>query len=398
MPELRDAGPPAPIGSVYVHVPFCRDRCVYCAFPTVHDVPSLHAAFIDALTTRAASFPLNGPLRTLYLGGGTPGLLAPAELARLLASLRRCWSFAATIEITLEANPVNVTGDALLAWADSGITRVSVGAQTFDDRALAHLARLHDGADARRALGLLAERWRGSFNADLLVGWHGQTPEALRTDLERLLSFAPAHVSVYGLTVEPRTPLAKLQALGRELVVPAALHPELDAVFADRLAAAGLQRYEVSNFARAGHASRHNQACWRNEDYLGLGPGAASSLHPLRWVEREEPRAWIDAARRDVGVRRACERVTPAQRLLESVSVGLRTREGVEAGELDRRFGPAWRARVLPAARPLQAAGVLEPGDSLRLQPGELVRADAVGRVLAVACLDDAPAAQEMLR
>jgi oxygen-independent coproporphyrinogen-3 oxidase len=376
---------------VYLHVPFCRDRCTYCAFPTVHDVPALHEPLVDALLARAAAYPLEGPLRTLYLGGGTPALLEPAALARLFAGLRRVWSFDLTIEITLESNPVNVTPESLLAWADLGVTRVSVGVQSFVDRALAHLARLHDGADARRALHLLASSWRGSFNADLLVGWSGQTPEALRADLDALLAFDPPHVSAYGLTVEPRTSLAVLQRLGRELVVPSALHPELDAVFAARLEQAGLQRYEVSNFARAGHASRHNQACWRNEDYLGLGPGAASSRHPLRWVEREDPRAWIEAARRGAGVRRACERIAPAQRLLENVSVGLRTRAGVGAGELDRRFGPAWRARLLPAAQPLRRAGVLAAGDSLRLPPAELVRADAVARALAPACLDDAP-------
>ncbi|MBM3984360.1 MAG: coproporphyrinogen III oxidase family protein, partial [Planctomycetes bacterium] len=259
MPELRDAGPPAPIGSAYLHVPFCRDRCTYCAFPTVHDAPALHGPLVDALLARAAASPLDGPLRTLYLGGGTPGLLAPGELARLLDGLRRCWPFDQTIEITLESNPVNVTAESMSAWAAAGVTRISVGVQSFDDRALAHLARLHDGADARRALDLLASSWRGSFNADLLVGWNGQTADGLRADLDGLLAFAPPHVSVYGLTVEPRTPLAALQRFGRELVVPAALHPELDAVFAGRLAQAGLQRYEVSNFARAGHASRHNQ-------------------------------------------------------------------------------------------------------------------------------------------
>lgn len=390
MLPLHDAGPPRPIGSLYVHVPFCRDRCTYCAFTTLRDVPAWHAPLLAGLGRRLAHWHAPGPLRTLYLGGGTPALLAPEDLATLLDMARSCWTFDGTIEITLECNPSNVTPDSLAAWSALGINRLSLGVQTFDDHALAHLARLHDGDDARSALERIAARWPGTWSADLLVGWHGQTVAALIRDLDELLAFGPPHVSVYGLTVEPRTPLEVLQRLGRERVVPEALHPELDAAWTGRLQAAGLHRYEASNYARPGHASRHNLAYWANEDYLGLGPGAASSLHPRRWVERSDTRAWMEAAQAGHGVRAACERLTPAQRLLESLAIGLRTRAGLAPQELDRRFGPGWRERLLPAADPLLQSGLLLLDATLRLPPAELPRADAVVRALAAACLDDA--------
>lgn len=393
MLPLHDAGPPRPIGSLYVHVPFCRDRCTYCAFTTLRDVPAWHAPLLAGLIRRLSAWHPPGPLRTLYLGGGTPALLDPDALGALLECARSCCAFDRQIEITLECNPSNVNPESVAAWAALGITRLSLGVQTFDDHALAHLARLHDGDDARQALAHIADHWPGTWSADLLVGWHGQTVAALLRDLDELLAFRPPHVSVYGLTVEPRTPLAVLQRLGRERVVSEALHPDLDAAWTGRLEAAGLQRYEASNYARPGQASRHNLAYWANEDYLGLGPGAASSLHPRRWVERSDTRAWMDAALAGHGLRAACERLAPSQRLLESLAIGLRTRAGLALGELDRRFGPGWRERLLPAADPLLQSGLLVLDAALRLPPAELPRADAVVRALAAACLDDAPAA-----
>ena len=156
MIELQDIGPPGPPTAVYVHVPFCRDRCVYCAFPTVPDDPSAHAALVDAVLLEAAprreGLP---PLTSLYLGGGTPGLLAPAELQRLLAGLP---SRSSEAELTLEVNPANVDSDSLSYWSDLGINRVSIGIQTFRDDVLKMLARRHDGARASQALALLADR------------------------------------------------------------------------------------------------------------------------------------------------------------------------------------------------------------------------------------------------
>lgn len=394
MLRLRDAGPPRPPDSLYVHVPFCRDRCTYCAFPTVRDRPERHAALVSALRARAAASSFPAPLTTLYLGGGTPALLAPELLRQLLDGIREHVIFDPKIEITLEANPANITADALAAWAALGVTRVSVGVQTFADESLRRLARLHDADDARCALRLLATTWRSTWSADLLVGLAGQTSRDLLADVDELLGYSPPHVSVYGLTIEPRTPLAALAREGRAVTAPAHLAPDFDAAWSTRLCHAGLERYEVSNFARPGQRSRHNQAYWSNASYLGLGPGAASSIPPFRWVEREEPEAWMAAAHARRGVRRAVERLSPGQRLLESVWLGLRTCDGVDVVELDRRFGGGWRERVLPAARALLDADVLHLDRRLRLRPADLPRADAVGQQLAAACLaEDLPVA-----
>jgi oxygen-independent coproporphyrinogen-3 oxidase len=363
---------------VYVHVPFCRDRCTYCAFPTVRDDPAAHAELIHAILAEAARQPVSSPLQTLYLGGGTPGLLTPGELKRLLSGLEALRPRQADAEVTLEVNPSNVTPERLRDWERLGITRLSLGVQTFQDDVLKRLARLHDAADARAALDTLADAWPGSWSADLLVGWAGQTESALNSDLEELLARRPPHISVYGLTIEPQTPLASMQAAGRTTVVSPEKAARFDSIWADRLQAGGYERYEISNFALSGHRSRHNQVYWANAGYLGLGPGASSSVHPLRWSNFRDLDAYLDAIRTGKTARERAERLDPAGRLLETLAVGLRTLDGLPLSELDRRFGPAWRERV-------GQSGL--DGGPLRLEAGRLVLSEAdrvrVDRVVA---------------
>jgi oxygen-independent coproporphyrinogen-3 oxidase len=377
--QLVDRGPPEPLAAVYVHIPFCWDRCIYCAFPTVGDDLSLHAPLVEALVEEARRAAPTAPLRSLYLGGGTPGLLEPQLLQTLLEGLRRHAPLAPGSELTLEANPANVRRETLGAWAELGINRLSVGVQSFVDGALAGLGRRHDAACAHRALQLIAEHWTDSWSADLLVGWKGQRLADVRSDVENLLAYAPPHVSVYGLTIEPRTAMARLQAAGRTMTAPEALAPAFDRGWAERLAAAGYARYEASNFARPGHRSRHNQAYWSNASYLGLGPGASSSLHPWRWTNRRSPTAYCRAVLVGHGVREMAERITPWQRLLESLAVGLRTADGLAVEALDRRFSPAWRPLVRAAAHPLIDAGLLSFDERrLCVPPPHLVRVDRI--------------------
>ena len=382
MIELQDIGPPGPPTAVYVHVPFCRDRCVYCAFPTVPDDPSAHAALVDAVLLEAAprreGLP---PLTSLYLGGGTPGLLAPAELQRLLAGLP---SRSSGAELTLEVNPANVDSDALSSWSDLGINRVSIGIQTFRDDVLKMLARRHDGARASQALALLATDWPRDWTADLLVGWTGQGADDADLDVRRLLEFEPPHVSVYGLTVEPLTILARQQASGVAVTAPPDSLPDLDDAWSRRLETAGLERYEVSNFARGGGRSRHNQAYWTNRSYLGFGPGAASSVHPLRWSNERDPAAYQRLVQAGRSARAHAERLTPEQRLLESLAIGLRTLDGLELAELDRRFGAAWRPLVEQAAREALPPDTLQwHAERLFLAPRDLVKVDRITAELA---------------
>jgi len=341
----------------------------------VREDPQAHAGVIDAILAEAARAPTTAPLSTLYLGGGTPGLLSPDELQSLLSGLQARRPLQAGAEVTLEVNPTNVTPGHITAWQQLGITRLSIGVQTFDDAVLKRLARLHDADDARRALDLAAASWNGSWSADLLVGWAGQVDSSLNSDLDELLGRSPPHVSVYGLTLEPNTPLTALERAGRPQTVLPEAAAGFDTLWARRLLEAGYERYEISNFAGPGHRSRHNQVYWANAGYLGLGPGASSSVHPLRWSNVRDVEAYLRAIVSGKTARERCERLNPSARLLETLAVGLRTQDGLEIAELDRRFGPTWRDHVRNGldAGPLR----LEAG-RLFLSASDRVRVDRV--------------------
>lgn len=365
-----------------MHVPFCRDRCTYCAFATLADDPALHDSFVDGLLAEYARWGGSASWKTIYIGGGTPGLLAPALLEHLLSTLR-AGEHAPPTELTLEVNPANVTPDRLAAWRDLGVNRLSVGVQTFNDTALRRLARRHDGADADHALETIASTWTASWTADLLVGWDGTTPELLERDLERLLRHEPPHVSIYGLELEPGTQLSNSHQNGiksRISLDQLALHETL---WTAHLEAAGLARYETSNFARPGHESHHNRAYWANSEYLGLGPGACSSIGQLRWANRRDTPRWLAAVKAGRSCRLSAELIRPLARLLETLAIGLRMSVGIERAELDRRFGPAWLDVLMAQADELTSVGLDLDEQHLRLIEPERSRLDGALKLLA---------------
>ncbi|MHC5210989.1 MAG: radical SAM family heme chaperone HemW [Planctomycetota bacterium] len=362
-----------------MHVPFCWDRCTYCAFPTVADDSTRHESLIGALIAEARQALPIGPLGSLYLGGGTPGLVHPTLLGRLNEALRALFAFKRHIEITLEVNPANVTAARLAQWEALGVTRLSVGVQTFREDVLRDLGRRHDARAARTALDQVARLWRRTWSADLLVGWHGQDQAALCDDIEQLTAFAPPHVSVYGLTVEHGTPLASRAARGLSVTAPTERLERFDDSWSDRLGSLGFERYEVSNFAQPGHRSRHNQSYWSNASYLGLGPGACSSMHPYRWTNRPDLEGYLEATRRGRGLRLTAEQLDPMARLLETLSIGLRTRDGLSVAGLHTRFGPAWEQLVRTGGTDLLADGLLSlDHEQLRIPERHLTKADRI--------------------
>lgn len=384
MHALTDKGPEEPLSNLYVHIPFCTDRCTYCAFATVPNVAEWHQPLVRALLWELSrAEPVVSLLSTAYLGGGTPGLLDPADLESLLTGIRRWAEWGPEVEVTLEVNPSNITKPRLQAWSALGINRLSVGVQSFDDAALRQLARHHDGDTARHALELLAAHWSGTWSTDLLVGWGGQSLSRVEADLDELLRFEPPHVSIYGLTVEPRTALASMAARDAACLAPTHEDAARDALWVGRMRAAGLERYEVSNFARPGHRSRHNQAYWGNREYLGVGPGASSSRGAQRWSNTSSTRLYLDHAARDLSPRQRAERLTPEQRLLETLSAGLRTIEGLSKRALMTRFGESWSASVLESLRTLARQGYLETSkEVLKIPEESLSLADAITEAL----------------
>ncbi|MCZ2290586.1 MAG: radical SAM family heme chaperone HemW [Burkholderiales bacterium] len=359
------AGGPAPVAgsglrlyalpplSLYVHLPWCLRKCPYCDFNS-HELRGQlqESAYLQALVADLESaLPRIWGRRvvSVFLGGGTPSLFSPAGIERLLADIRARLPLLPEAEITLEANPGTFERERFRAYRAAGVTRLSVGVQSFDDRALRALGRVHDAAQARAAVAEAAAAF-DTFNIDLMYALPGQDLAALEADLDAALAFEPPHLSIYHLTIEPNTVFASRP--------PAQLPDEdlasemLDRIVA-RTAAAGLVRYEVSAFARAGHRCRHNLNYWAFGDYLGLGAGAHSKLSfpdgIVRQVRWREPASYMRKAVQGAAVSNE-HRVEPRDLAFEFMLNALRLAEGFELPLLAERTG-----LPLPALQDVQA-------------------------------------------
>jgi len=376
--RLHDDVPATP-AHLYVHVPFCKDRCVYCAFATVRDRPADHAHWLEAVLSESASHERLPEPATLYIGGGTPSLLSSDHLNTLIKGLINSNKSHRPREITLEANPSDITPQACRSWHEAGVTRISIGIQTLNTSHLKDMARLHDSAAARDALEVVTTSWKGTWSADLLVGWGDQVEADVASDVATVLQYAPPHVSIYGLTLEPGTTLDRRREELSWLPISEDRSARLDAAWTHGLIDAGLERYEVSNFARPGHRSQHNQAYWANRPYLGLGPGASSSVGQLRWSNVRPAGRYAQLSTAGRSVRAHVERLAPEARLLETLASGLRTRDGISTQELDQRFSPAWREPFTTAGAELLDAGrVLLDDHTLRIPADDLTRVDRI--------------------
>lgn len=320
---------------LYVHVPFCSGKCMYCDFYSVTDQePS--SEWADAVLREAnllrGAF---GPFDTLYLGGGSPSLLAIQTLETLLTSLRRDLPFLPKTEITLEVNPEDVQADTLSAYRDLGVNRISLGIQSLNQRELAFLGRRHSTSQARRALEYVMEAGFQSVSVDLIYGLPGQEFRCWMETLNSVTRCGPHHISCYELTAHSHTPLGRRVASGRTRLPG---ENKIAAFFlgtAQRLEEEGFVHYEVSNFARSGHESRHNRKYWRRVPYLGLGPGAHSFLHPARWWNPSCLETWLQRLQQGQHPAEGQESLTPEQDLLERLWLGFRTRDGLEWSDLN---------------------------------------------------------------
>ena len=351
---------------LYVHIPFCKHKCGYCDFNAYAGMDRLMPDYVDALERELVfareRFAFQ-ELQTVYLGGGTPSLLPPALAARLLAFIRRELNVAPDAEVTLEANPASTDEARLEAWMEGGVNRLSLGVQGFDPRALAVLERKTDAAQATRAFRLARSMGMANISVDLIYAVPYQDMEAWLDTLRRAIAFDPDHVSTYCLAFEEGTLLFRRRAEGRVPEVETDLQwDQLDAACVE-LEAAGFRRYEVSNWARPGFESRHNQAYWRCRPVYGAGAGAHSyatdGARAWRWWNVARPREYIAAAPTP---RADGEELEPRKAVAESLMLGLRTADGmtmpsgfdaeltrlVRAGLVERRHG-----RVVPTRRGL---------------------------------------------
>ena len=330
---------------VYVHVPFCGRRCAYCDFaiavrrevPVAEYVGALRAELALRVGVGAAE-----PVETLYFGGGTPSRLGAEGVARMVAAVREFFTLAPGAEVTLEANPEDVSPAAVAAWRAAGVNRLSLGAQSFDDGVLAWMRRGHSGAAIDRAVALARDGGLPNFSFDLIFALAPEVPRDWAADVRRMLALAPPHVSLYGLTVEPATPLARLHARGAATEPPEDRYEAEFLAAHEALTAAGYEHYEVSNFARPGFRSRHNSSYWEGARYLGFGPSAHGFDGERRRWNVAAYAEWARRATSGADPLDGRETLTAANRVAESVYLGLRTSAGLVVLESELPHVARW--------------------------------------------------------
>ena len=370
---------------VYVHIPFCKHRCAYCDFNTYEGLDHLQGAYTDALIREIGRW--NGearPATSVFFGGGTPTLLSPEALGRILGAVRDRFGLAPGAEVTAEANPETIDQGSAAALLEAGFGRISIGVQSLSPNVLRHLDRTHPGEVALAAIEAARRAGFEDINADLIYGSPWESDAEWSRSLDGVIAAGVDHVSAYALTIEEGTPLATLIGTGRAPNVDPDVQAARYETAQERLAAAGFGRYEVSNWARPGRASRHNVLYWSAGDYLGFGAGAHAHVAGHRWWTKRLPRDFIDAVGTSTSTEDGSEDLDDDARAGEALMLGLRLRDGVDLTGFAARFGSETLERRAPVVDDLVSNGWLErDGDRLKVSDrGTLLTNDICCRLL----------------
>ncbi|MBC7897094.1 MAG: radical SAM family heme chaperone HemW [Cytophagaceae bacterium] len=359
---------------LYVHVPFCARRCSYCDFAIAvrREVPWEGFAQGIADELRVRDLGGSAPLSTLYFGGGTPSRLGGEGVMRLVDVVRERFALDPGVEVTLEANPEDVGPEAVRAWRGAGINRVSLGVQSFDPAVLQWMHRVHSAEAAGDAVRVLRDEGIDELSLDLIYALPATVTRSWERDLDHALALAPQHLSCYGLTIEPRTPLGRWASRGEVVAANEEAYEHDFLATHAALSAAGYEHYEVSNYARPGHRAVHNSAYWAAVPYIGLGPSAHGFDGNERRWNRPEYAAWQAAVTRGEDPVEGREFLTAEQRSIETVYLGLRSDDGLallpgDAAVIGRWCDVGWGA-------------VYE--ERLRLTPLGWLRLDALAAAL----------------
>jgi len=330
---------------IYIHIPFCRQACSYCDFYFITR-QSLLPAYVDRLCSSIKRYQNSKhtaeTVDTLYIGGGTPSLLKAEYLHQILGALQDTFELNLK-EFTFEINPDDVSSSYLAALKDAGVTRPSMGIQSFHPELLQFMHRAHNREEAIKSLKLLTKADFPTFSVDLIYGNPGQTVAALKDDIDQLLSFHPPHISAYSLTIEPQTRLGKQYKLGRLEPLDEDTALQHYDVVVERLNDAGILQYEISNYSRPGHEAVHNRNYWLHKNYLGFGPAAhsfwweESAKDAKRWHITESIREYLSCNGEDNVAE--CEILTNKELAEERIMLGLRTHGGVSIKELNKKYG-----------------------------------------------------------
>ncbi|MCC7417991.1 MAG: radical SAM family heme chaperone HemW [Acidobacteria bacterium] len=356
---------------LYIHVPFCAAICNYCNFNRGVFDADLKARYVDALLTeidRAGQAGRAGGADTIYFGGGTPSLLEPGEVGAIVAACARAFALGADSEITLEANPETVTRDRLAAFRAEGVTRLSVGVQSFRDDELRRLSRLHTAARARAAVGEARAAGFDNVSIDLMMWLPGQSVADWLASVDDAVSVDPDHLSLYLLEVYPNAPLREEMARARWSQAPDEDAEAMYLTAMERLEAAGYRQYEISNVAKAGRRSRHNLKYWTDGEWLGLGCGAHSTQGGVRWKNVSAPGDYVRRIASRSDIRDEVRSMSADERLGDALFTGLRLTDGIDLAALGGRYGvDLWARYGGELDRYLEAGCLIREGPRLRL-------------------------------
>ena len=362
---------------IYIHVPFCLKKCPYCDFYSVRYDRDAAESYVSAVCRNIAAYGGQGTeADTIYFGGGTPSLLSPGQISRIIEEVYKYFRLTDP-EITLEANPSSVTRERLRGWREAGVNRLSVGFQSADDGELSFLGRLHDTARAEGAVIDAAEVGFDNISCDLILGSEGQDIGSLDRTLDRMLALPISHLSAYMLKIEPGTPFdcEDIRTRAADEDTLCSLYEHL----CGRMSAAGFEHYEISNFVRGGRISRHNMKYWRLDPYLGIGASAHSDFGGRRFFCPHDVSGFTAA-----DVQPTVTEDDSPDRFSEYVMLGLRTSEGIELSQLARLGGEENAEDVRKRALPLANGGLLtlEDGRLTLTEKGCLVSNAVIVRLL----------------
>ncbi len=369
-------GWPAP-QAAYVHVPFCRHRCGYCNFSIVAGREDLVDRFLTALDRELEALQRPG-VQTVFIGGGTPTHLNPDQLCRLMRMIRQRFALASEFEWTIEANPEDVTSEKLDLIVEHGVNRISLGVQSFDDRKLMMLERGHSGHAARLAIDRTVERV-ANVSIDLIFAAPGESLESWRRDLDTAVSMPISHLSTYNLTYEKGTSFWSRRYHGELEPTLDSLEVEMYAAAQSTAAAAGLDHYEISNFARPGNHCRHNLAYWQGQGWFASGPGAARFVDGRRELNHRSTTTYLRRIENGQSPTAECEPISVLQYARERAAFGIRMLEGIDLNRLSTQCGVDLSSQCGEAISQSMSEGLLAwAGERLRLTSRGILFADTV--------------------
>lgn len=372
-------------GGLYIHIAYCRSKCIYCDFFSAGDRIADWQRYVDALCSEfnERRKEMACPLRTIYIGGGTPSLMPSEEFSRLCGFLKPYID--KVEEFTIEVNPDDVDEKKLDAWRKAGVNRLSIGIQSFDDKVLSSLGRRHDSATAKKAYEL-SRRFFSNVSIDLMFGLPGQTIEMWIKDLKVAINMAPEHISAYSLMFEEGTAMTVMRDTGRLSEASEDISENMFLILIDLLKKAGYDHYEISNFALPGYRSKHNSSYWHQKPYLGIGPSAHSyDGERTRKANRADLRGYLDYWCPSVSVKKTngaffdSENLSNEELIEEYVMTRMRTREGIPLNDFVKRFGDAARISLCRNCKPLLEKGlIVYDSNSISLQDSAILISDSI--------------------